>query len=56
MVSHNTVVFSEFDDKYSPKPTVPGWDNLARERRLTFIAERVLLPKVYWNLILKGRA
>jgi sulfide:quinone oxidoreductase len=56
VVSHNTVVFSEFDDKYSPKPTVPGWDNLARERRLTFIAERVLLPKVYWNLILKGRA
>ncbi|MGV0111850.1 NAD(P)/FAD-dependent oxidoreductase [Arthrobacter sp. CP30] len=56
VVSKNTVVFSEFDDKYAPMPTVPGWDNLARERRLTFIAERVLLPKVYWNLILRGRA
>jgi sulfide:quinone oxidoreductase len=56
VVSHSTVVFSEFDDKYSPMPTVPGWNNLARERRLTFFAERVVLPKVYWNLILKGRA
>jgi sulfide:quinone oxidoreductase len=56
VVSRNTVVFSEFDDKYAPMPTVPGWNNLARERRLTFIAERVVLPKVYWNLILRGRA
>lgn len=56
VVSRNTVVFSEFDDKYSPMPTIPGWNNLAKERRLTFIAERVILPKVYWNLILKGRA
>ncbi|MHA7143750.1 NAD(P)/FAD-dependent oxidoreductase [Arthrobacter sp. TmT3-37] len=56
VVSRNTVVFSEFDDKYSPMPTVPGWDNLARERRLTYILERVVLPQVYWKLILKGRA
>lgn len=56
VVSRNTVVFSEFDDKYSPMPTVPGWNNLARERRLTFIAERVMLPKIYWNLILRGLA
>ncbi|WP_247828104.1 NAD(P)/FAD-dependent oxidoreductase [Arthrobacter antioxidans] len=56
VVSHNTVVFSEFDDKYAPMPTVPGWDNLARERRLTYVMERFVLPKVYWNLILKGRA
>ncbi|OUM41146.1 NAD(P)/FAD-dependent oxidoreductase [Arthrobacter sedimenti] len=56
VVSRKTVVFSEFDDKYSPMPTVPGWKNLARERRSTFIVERVVLPKVYWNLILKGRA
>ncbi|PPB48087.1 pyridine nucleotide-disulfide oxidoreductase [Arthrobacter pityocampae] len=56
VVSHNTVVFSEFDDKYAPMPTVPGWDNLARERRLTYVVERFVLPKVYWNLILKGRA
>ncbi|MHA7280588.1 NAD(P)/FAD-dependent oxidoreductase [Arthrobacter sp. MDT2-2] len=56
VVSRKTVVFSEFDDKYSPMPTVPGWKNLARERRSTFVVERVVLPKVYWNLILKGRA
>ncbi|THJ66758.1 NAD(P)/FAD-dependent oxidoreductase [Arthrobacter echini] len=56
VVSRNTVVFSEFDDKYDPMPTVPGWNDLARERRLTFIAERVMLPWVYWNLILRGRA
>ncbi len=56
VVSRNTVVFSEFDDKYAPMPTVPGWKNLARERRLTFFLERIVLPKVYWNLILKGRA
>ena len=56
VVSRGTVVFSEFDDKYSPMPTVPGWNGLARERRLTFLIERVVLPKVYWHLILKGRA
>lgn len=56
VVSRSTVVFSEFDDKYAPMPTVPKWNSLARERRLTYIVERVLLPKVYWNLILKGRA
>ncbi|KNC20282.1 pyridine nucleotide-disulfide oxidoreductase [Arthrobacter sp. RIT-PI-e] len=56
VVSRSTVVFSEFDDRYSPMPTVPGWDGLARERRLTFVIERIVLPKVYWNLILKGRA
>ncbi|MHA7239648.1 NAD(P)/FAD-dependent oxidoreductase [Arthrobacter sp. TMS1-12-1] len=56
VVSHNTVVFSEFDDKYKPMPTVPGWDDLARERRLTYVLDRFVLPKVYWNLILKGRA
>ncbi|WDF33954.1 FAD/NAD(P)-binding oxidoreductase [Arthrobacter agilis] len=56
VVSRNTVVFSEFNDAYAPMPTIPGWDNLARERRLTYIAERILLPRVYWNLILRGRA
>lgn len=56
VVSHHTVVFSEFDDRYRPKPSVPGWEGLARERRLTFVIERMVLPKVYWNLILKGRA
>ncbi len=55
-VSRSTVVFSEFDDRYRPMPTVPGWNNLARERRLTWLLERRLLPQVYWYLILKGRA
>ncbi|WP_026549236.1 FAD/NAD(P)-binding oxidoreductase [Arthrobacter sp. Br18] len=55
-VSRGTVVFSEFDDKYRAKPTIPLWKGLAKERRLTWFADRVLLPRVYWYLILKGRA
>ncbi|RFA23574.1 NAD(P)/FAD-dependent oxidoreductase [Subtercola boreus] len=55
-VSRSTVVFSEFDDRYRPKPTIPFWKGLAKERRLTFVADRYVLPWVYWNLILKGRA
>jgi sulfide:quinone oxidoreductase len=55
-VSRSTVVFAEFDDEYTPKPTVPFWTALARERRLTWIFDRHILPWVYWNLILKGRA
>ena len=55
-VSRHTVVFAEFDDQYTPKPTIPFWKNLAKERRFTWIADRYVLPWVYWNLILKGRA
>ena len=55
-VSRSTVVFAEFDDGYRPKPTIPFWNNLARERRLAWIFDRHILPWVYWNLILKGRA
>ena len=55
-VSRSTVVFSEFDDQYRPMPSVPRWVNLARERRSTWILERFILPRVYWKLILKGRA
>ena len=55
-VSRGTVVFSEFDDRYRPKPTIPFWKGLAKERRLTWVADRYVLPWVYWNLILKGRA
>ena len=54
-VSRSTVVFAEFDDKYRQKPTVPFWKGLARERRLTWMFDRHILPWVYWNLILKGR-
>lgn len=56
VVSRSTVVFAEFDDRYRPKPTIPFWKGLAKERRLTFVADRFVLPWVYWNLILKGRA
>ncbi|PPF80280.1 pyridine nucleotide-disulfide oxidoreductase [Subtercola sp. Z020] len=56
VVSRQTVVFAEFDDRYRPKPTIPFWKGLAKERRATFIADRYVLPWVYWNLILKGLA
>ncbi|MHA7171633.1 NAD(P)/FAD-dependent oxidoreductase [Arthrobacter monumenti] len=55
-VSRSSVVFSEFDDEYRPKPTVPKWNAMARERRSTWVLERYILPQVYWKLILKGRA
>jgi sulfide:quinone oxidoreductase len=55
-VSRSTVVFAEFDDTYAQKPTIPGWKSLARERRLTWVFDRYILPWVYWNLILQGRA
>jgi sulfide:quinone oxidoreductase len=55
-VSRHTVVFAEFDDRDRPQPTIPGWTNLARERRLSWIFDRHLLPWVYWHLITKGRA
>jgi sulfide:quinone oxidoreductase len=55
-VSRGTVVFAEFDDRYRPMPTIPFWKGLAKERRFTFLADRYLLPWVYWNLILQGRA
>lgn len=55
-VSRHTVVFAEFDDRYRQKPTIPFWKGLARERRLTWVFDRHILPWVYWHLILKGRA
>jgi sulfide:quinone oxidoreductase len=55
-VSRSTVVFAEFDDTYRPQPTIPFWQGLARERRLTWVFDRHILPWVYWNLILQGRA
>jgi sulfide:quinone oxidoreductase len=55
-VSRSTVVFAEFDDEYRQKPTIPFWKGLARERRLTWVFDRHILPWVYWHMILKGRA
>ncbi|MHC6593052.1 NAD(P)/FAD-dependent oxidoreductase [Arthrobacter sp. C152] len=53
-VSRDTVVFAEFDDRYRPMPTiprVPTWN----ESKLSWVVDRDLFPKLYWNLILKGR-
>lgn len=55
-VSRGTVVFAEFDDLYREKPTIPFWKGLSRERRLTWVFDRHILPWVYWHLILQGRA
>jgi sulfide:quinone oxidoreductase len=55
-VSRSTVVFAEFDDQYRLKPTVPFWKTLSRERRLSWVFDRHILPWVYWHMILKGRA
>ena len=55
-VSRSTVVFAEFDDQYRLKPTIPFWTSLSRERRLSWVFDRHILPWVYWHLILKGRA
>ncbi len=55
-VSRSTVVFAEFDDRGALTPTVPFWKGLARERRLTWIFDRHILPWVYWHMILQGRA
>jgi len=55
-VSRGTVVFAEFDDRLRPKPTIPFWTGLARERRLTWLFDRHILPWIYWHLITQGRA
>ena len=55
-VSRSTVVFAEFDDQYRLKPTIPFWKSLSRERRLSWLFDRHILPWVYWHMILKGRA
>ncbi|MEO3943165.1 FAD/NAD(P)-binding oxidoreductase [Paenarthrobacter nicotinovorans] len=54
-VSRTTVVFAEFDHRYRPMPTiprVPTW----KESRLSWWVDRIMFPKVYWHMILKGRA
>ncbi|MCR2826247.1 NAD(P)/FAD-dependent oxidoreductase [Microbacterium sp. zg.Y909] len=55
-VSRDTVVFAEFDRDGDPEPTLPWWKGSMRESRLTWILDRYVLPWVYWNLIVKGRA
>jgi len=55
-VSRGTVVFAEFDRWGRLQPTVPFWRSLSRERVLSWVADRRVLPWVYWHLILRGRA
>ncbi len=55
-VTRSTVVLAEFDDTLTPKPSVPGWKGLAKERRLTWWVERYGFIRLYWYFILKGRA
>ncbi|MCW2165195.1 sulfide:quinone oxidoreductase [Microbacterium hydrothermale] len=55
-VSRGTVVFAEFDRRGRLRPSVPFWRSLYRERGLSWIADRRVLPWVYWHLILRGRA
>ncbi len=54
-VSRSTVVFAEFDYLRRPTPSVP-WLGIMKEHRSTWVLERNILPRVYWQLILKGRA
>ena len=55
-VSGRTAVFAEFDRRGRLQPSIPFWRTLYRERRFTYLMDRRVLPWVYWNLILKGRA
>ena len=55
-VSGRTAVFAEFDRSGRLQPSIPFWTSLYRERRFTYVMDRWVLPWVYWNLILKGRA
>lgn len=55
-VSRSTVVWAEFDDRGALKPTIPFWKTMYTEARLSWIFDRHVLPWVYWNLILTGRA
>ena len=55
-VSRSTVVWAEFDDRGNLKPTIPFWKHMYSEAWLSWIFDRHVLPWVYWNLILTGRA
>ncbi|MCM3778568.1 NAD(P)/FAD-dependent oxidoreductase [Microbacterium hydrocarbonoxydans] len=55
-VTRRTAVFAEFDRRGRLRPSIPWWRTLYRERRFTYFLDRWVLPWVYWNLILKGRA
>ncbi|KQN87194.1 NAD(P)/FAD-dependent oxidoreductase [Arthrobacter sp. Leaf69] len=54
-VARSSVVFAEFDDQYRPMPSVPKVPTW-KANRASWVVDRDIFPKVYWNLILKGRA
>lgn len=54
-VSRSSVVWAEFGPDGRPDPTIPFLPGMFRENRLSWIADRHVLPWVYWNLILPGR-
>jgi sulfide:quinone oxidoreductase len=53
-VSRNTAVFAEFDDQGRLQPTL--WRGSYKESRRNWIIDRHVFPKLYWHLILQGRA
>ncbi|WP_144875650.1 NAD(P)/FAD-dependent oxidoreductase [Microbacterium sp. 1.5R] len=55
-VTAHSAVFAEFDRRGRLQPSIPWWRTLYRERRFTYVMDRWVLPWVYWNLILTGRA
>ena len=49
------LLLAEFDYSLEPHPTIPFVDT-TRERRDRGLFKRRLLPTMYWNLMLRGRA
>ncbi|MGJ9403829.1 NAD(P)/FAD-dependent oxidoreductase [Arthrobacter sp. KK5.5] len=54
-LSRGTAFFAEFGADYRPMPSIPLL-RMAKERRWQWIMDRHVFPKIYWHLILKGRA
>lgn len=55
-VSRSSVVWAEFGPAGQLMPTIPFFRRMYRESRLSWFFDRRVLPWVYWNLILTGRA
>lgn len=55
-VSRSSVVWAEFGPSGELMPTIPFFRRMYRESALSWFFDRRVLPWVYWNLILTGRA
>ncbi|MBD2763215.1 NAD(P)/FAD-dependent oxidoreductase [Kocuria sp. cx-455] len=53
-VSRRTLVFAEFAPDGTPMPSTKLFE-LRKERALTFLLDRWLLPQIYWHRILRGK-